>query len=112
LPTVHFYWLTQLCYSDGHFEGCSIGKKAKELVDFAEYNVVDYDSLEYFEKLRLIILRTTLFISFFIVNIESTINEDSPDRNDIVDLLWFPTGWRQNRGLSALTHLHFFVEEG
>lgn len=42
-------------------------------------------------------------LAFFLLNIESTINEDSNDRNNVVDLLWFPTGGGKTEAYLAIT---------
>jgi hypothetical protein len=42
-------------------------------------------------------------LAFFLLNIESTINEDSEDRNNVVDLLWFPTGGGKTEAYLAIT---------
>lgn len=42
-------------------------------------------------------------LAFFLLNIESTINEDSYDRNNVVDLLWFPTGGGKTEAYLAIT---------
>jgi len=42
-------------------------------------------------------------LAFFLLNIESIINEKSDDRTNIVDLLWFPTGGGKTEAYLALT---------
>lgn len=42
-------------------------------------------------------------LAFFLLSIESTINEDSYDRNSVVDLLWFPTGGGKTEAYLAIT---------
>lgn len=42
-------------------------------------------------------------LAFFLLNIESIIKEDSDDRNNVVDLLWFPTGGGKTEAYLAIT---------
>lgn len=42
-------------------------------------------------------------LAFLLLNLESTINPQSPDRTDTVDLLWFPTGGGKTEAYLALT---------
>ena len=44
-------------------------------------------------------------LAFLLMNVESTFNKDSVDRNDIVDLIWFPTGGGKTEAYLALTAL-------
>jgi len=44
-------------------------------------------------------------LAFLLMNVESTFNKDSADRNDIVDLIWFPTGGGKTEAYLALTAL-------
>src|SRR5699024_6492893 len=42
-------------------------------------------------------------LAFFLLNIEPMLNDNSIDRNEVVDLLWFPTGGGKTEAYLALT---------
>ena len=87
------------------------GKKGIELEDLKETH--KYDDLEFFKNFE----DWEIFnpsnpeplkyrpfqLAFFLLNIESIINDKSIDRNEIVDLLWFPTGGGKTEAYLALT---------
>ncbi|MCO5287299.1 MAG: helicase [Chitinophagaceae bacterium] len=80
------------------------GNKPKDLADFPDKANVKYDDIEYFKTYDKIKLAYRPFqLAFFILNIESSINKDSEDRNGIVDLIWFPTGGGKTEAYLALT---------
>ncbi len=80
------------------------GNKPKDLADFADRANVKYDDIEYFKNYDKIKPAYRPFqLAFFILNIESSINKGSNDRNDIVDLIWFPTGGGKTEAYLALT---------
>lgn len=65
---------------------------------------INYNSLDFFKHNEDFAPRYRPFqLAFFLLNIESIIKEDSKDRNEIVDLLWFPTGGGKTEAYLALT---------
>jgi len=76
------------------------GKSEKHFTDEvekAEYNSLDffkmYDDWKYLNPEKEEPPRYRPFqLAFLLLSIEGIINPDSKDRNDIVDLIWFPTG--------------------
>ena len=87
------------------------GKKEKELIDFdkifEEDTNVSYTSLKYFENYepKKPIIYYPFQLSFLLLNIESITDKNATDRNDIVDLLWFPTGGGKTEAYLAVTAL-------
>lgn len=80
------------------------GTTPKDLSDFADKAHVKYNDIEYFKTYDKIKPAYRPFqLAFFILNIESSVNKDSADRNDIVDLIWFPTGGGKTEAYLALT---------
>jgi len=66
---------------------------------FEQYNEKDCTA---FRKNRPIAYRP-FQLAFLLLNIESTLNPQSPDRTETVDLLWFPTGGGKTEAYLALT---------
>jgi len=73
-------------------------------IDLSEMNPeVDYDNLDFFRLSSFNPKYRPFQLAFFLLNIESLIDSDSQDRNDLVDLLWFPTGGGKTEAYLALT---------
>ncbi len=77
------------------------GKKGIELSEINED--FNYNDLDFFKNHSFKPNYRPFQLAFFLLNIESTINEDSEDRNDVVDLLWFPTGGGKTEAYLAVT---------
>lgn len=78
------------------------GKKGIELSEISPE--IDYNDLDFFKNNTSFKPQYRPFqLAFFLLNLESIINEDSEDRNNIVDLLWFPTGGGKTEAYLALT---------
>lgn len=86
------------------------GKKEKELYEFSSYKDIDYKSLSFFKDYKFIVNDKEIPIAyrpfqlaFLLLNLEGIVNEDSTERNDLVDLLWFPTGGGKTEAYLAVT---------
>lgn len=77
------------------------GKKGVELSEIDKN--FNYNELDFFKNHSFRPNYRPFQLAFFILNIESTINEDSDDRNNVVDLLWFPTGGGKTEAYLAIT---------
>ena len=77
------------------------GKKGIELSDLD--SKFEYNNLDYFKTCDFTPKYRPFQLAFFLLNIEPIINEKSKDRNDVVDLLWFPTGGGKTEAYLALT---------
>ena len=77
------------------------GKKEVELNDIKkDFN---YNDINFFKNHNFNPEYRPFQLAFFLLNIESTIETESKERNDIVDLLWFPTGGGKTEAYLALT---------
>ncbi|WP_374440286.1 helicase-related protein [Epilithonimonas sp.] len=77
------------------------GKKGIELNEIDKN--FNYNDLDFFKKHSFDPNYRPFQLAFFLLNLESIINEDSDDRNSIVDLLWFPTGGGKTEAYLAIT---------
>lgn len=77
------------------------GKKGVELSEIDKN--FNYNDLDFFKNHSFKPNYRPFQLAFFLLNIESTINEDSDDRNNVVDLLWFPTGGGKTEAYLAIT---------
>lgn len=77
------------------------GKKGIELNEIDKN--FNYNDLDFFKKHSFNPNYRPFQLAFFLLNLESLINEDSDDRNNIVDLLWFPTGGGKTEAYLAIT---------
>ncbi len=77
------------------------GKKGIELSEID--SKFKYNDLEFFKKNSFKPNYRPFQLAFFLLNLESIINEDSEDRNNTVDLLWFPTGGGKTEAYLAIT---------
>lgn len=77
------------------------GKRGIELSEIDKK--FKYNDLDFFENHSFKPNYRPFQLAFFLLNIESTINEDSNDRNNVVDLLWFPTGGGKTEAYLAIT---------
>ena len=77
------------------------GKKEVELENIN--NSIEYNNLSFFINSSFAPQYRPFQLAFFLLNLEAILNEDSEERNDIVDLLWFPTGGGKTEAYLALT---------
>ncbi|WP_410220581.1 helicase-related protein [Pedobacter sp.] len=77
------------------------GKKGIELSEIDKN--LNYNDLDFFKNHSFNPNYRPFQLAFFLLNLESIINEDSDDRNSIVDLLWFPTGGGKTEAYLAIT---------
>lgn len=77
------------------------GEKGIELSEVK--NDFDYNNLDFFKNHTFKPNYRPFQLAFFLLNLESIINEDSNDRNNVVDLLWFPTGGGKTEAYLAIT---------
>lgn len=77
------------------------GKRGIELSEIDKS--FNYNDLDFFKNHSFKPNYRPFQLAFFLLNIESTINEDSNDRNNVVDLLWFPTGGGKTEAYLAIT---------
>lgn len=77
------------------------GKKGVELSEIDKN--INYNDLDFFKNHSFKPNYRPFQLAFFLLNIESIINDDSDDRNNVVDLLWFPTGGGKTEAYLAIT---------
>ncbi len=77
------------------------GKKGIELSEIDKN--FKYNDLDFFKNHTFKPNYRPFQLAFFLLNLESIINEDSDDRNNVVDLLWFPTGGGKTEAYLAIT---------
>lgn len=77
------------------------GKKGIELSEIDEN--FKYNDLDFFKNHTFKPNYRPFQLAFFLLNLESIINENSDDRNNVVDLLWFPTGGGKTEAYLAIT---------
>ena len=65
----------------------------KNFKDWEAFNLANPEPLKY----------RPFQLAFFLLNVESIINDKSTDRNEVVDLLWFPTGGGKTEAYLAIT---------
>ncbi|MCZ2483002.1 helicase [Aquirufa nivalisilvae] len=63
----------------------------------------EYNNLNFFKNHTFKPNYRPFQLAFFLLNVESIIKEDSYDRNNVVDLLWFPTGGGKTEAYLAIT---------
>ena len=94
------------------------GAKEKEWSEISQdletYKTLDYKTLSFFENYETSdyhreinknkpIAYRPFQLAFLLLNLEPTVNLDSPDRRKVVDLIWFPTGGGKTEAYLALT---------
>ncbi len=77
------------------------GKKGVDLLEIKKCD--GYNDLNFFKNHAFKPNYRPFQLAFFLLNLESIINEDSYDRNKVVDLLWFPTGGGKTEAYLAIT---------
>lgn len=77
------------------------GEKGVELSEIKKD--FEYNDLDFFKNHTFKPNYRPFQLAFFLLNVESIINEDSYDRNNVVDLLWFPTGGGKTEAYLAIT---------
>jgi len=95
------------------------GKQEKDLADFeslvTQHPSLSFDDLDFFKNTSPIdisgkeiqLAYRPFQLAFFLLNLESIVEEEAPDR-ELVDLLWFPTGGGKTEAYLALTAFTIF----
>ena len=81
--------------------------KGRDFNDLEGNNASLFNDIEFFENYdnRNEPIYRPFQLAFLLMNIEPTFNKESIDRNEIVDLIWFPTGGGKTEAYLALTAL-------
>jgi hypothetical protein len=77
------------------------GEKGIELSEIK--SDFQYNNLDFFKNHTFKPNYRPFQLAFFLLNVESIIEEGSDDRNNVVDLLWFPTGGGKTEAYLAIT---------
>ena len=88
------------------------GKKEKFLIEIQEMlkdNDLNYNDLSFFKNYSTQDPKYRPFqLAFFLLNIESMVNVEHQDRQERVDLLWFPTGGGKTEAYLCVTAFTIF----
>ena len=80
-------------------------KKNREYTDITPNQQDLFNDISFFQNYNNSPTYRPFQLAFLLMNIEPTFNKNSKDRNEIVDLIWFPTGGGKTEAYLALTAL-------